>query len=262
MELRAHIAHINEFLSTAYGTPMRLSVLLAELGFSEGQLRVLRKGHIEPIITSFVSLVKLRLITSRDGDRMYYILCRRFALDGAAPETLESLGKALGISRERVRQIEQKDLRRGKSKGHRRVWEAGLRDMVTNLVGQPEEAVSSLRLMQQPHDRAPLQTDSETKTSMAGEEQDNAYPNNLVEMMTEVLEAVPEGLSTGMLAHVLFGSQGPVVDRLVDKHSFRGYGSLKKKLGYPGIRALITEYCQAHPLFEVVAGKIRLRTAA
>ena len=43
--------------------------------------------------------------------RMRHIVERRFGLDGQAPMTLEELSTALGVTRERVRQIEHKALR-------------------------------------------------------------------------------------------------------------------------------------------------------
>ena len=43
--------------------------------------------------------------------RMRHVLLRRFGLDGEQPQTLEDLGSELGITRERVRQIETRALR-------------------------------------------------------------------------------------------------------------------------------------------------------
>jgi transcriptional regulator with XRE-family HTH domain len=43
--------------------------------------------------------------------RMRLVLSRRFGLEGQAPQTLEAIGKELGITRERVRQLEAKGLR-------------------------------------------------------------------------------------------------------------------------------------------------------
>jgi RNA polymerase primary sigma factor len=43
--------------------------------------------------------------------RMRHVVSRRFGLDGQQPQTLEDLGSELGITRERVRQIETRALR-------------------------------------------------------------------------------------------------------------------------------------------------------
>jgi RNA polymerase sigma factor (sigma-70 family) len=43
--------------------------------------------------------------------RMRHVLTRRFGLDGASPQTLEEVGVGLGITRERVRQLEARALR-------------------------------------------------------------------------------------------------------------------------------------------------------
>ncbi len=43
--------------------------------------------------------------------RMRHVLAQRFGLDGSAPRTLEEVGVGLGITRERVRQLESRALR-------------------------------------------------------------------------------------------------------------------------------------------------------
>ena len=43
--------------------------------------------------------------------RMRHVISRRFGLDGDAPQTLEQVGTELGITRERVRQLESRALR-------------------------------------------------------------------------------------------------------------------------------------------------------
>jgi RNA polymerase primary sigma factor len=43
--------------------------------------------------------------------RMQLVLSRRFGLDGEPPQTLEQVGESLGITRERVRQLESRALR-------------------------------------------------------------------------------------------------------------------------------------------------------
>ena len=47
----------------------------------------------------------------RLNPRMRHVLAHRFGLDGVAPQTLEEVGVGLGITRERVRQLESRALR-------------------------------------------------------------------------------------------------------------------------------------------------------
>ena len=45
-------------------------------------------------------------------DREREVVVKRFGLDGNAPKTLEGIGDELGVTRERIRQIESKALRK------------------------------------------------------------------------------------------------------------------------------------------------------
>ena len=54
---------------------------------------------------------ELRRALERLNPRMKHVVLRRFGLDGMPPQTLEEVGADLGITRERVRQLETRALR-------------------------------------------------------------------------------------------------------------------------------------------------------
>jgi len=54
---------------------------------------------------------ELTAAIARLNPRMKHVVMRRFGLDGRAPQTLEEVGQDLGITRERVRQLETRALR-------------------------------------------------------------------------------------------------------------------------------------------------------
>ncbi len=55
--------------------------------------------------------VELTEALDRLNPRMRHVLAQRFGLEGNAPQTLEEVGAGLGITRERVRQLESRALR-------------------------------------------------------------------------------------------------------------------------------------------------------
>ena len=55
--------------------------------------------------------VELAAALEELNPRMRHVLARRFGLDGEPPQTLEEVGHSLGITRERVRQLESRALR-------------------------------------------------------------------------------------------------------------------------------------------------------
>jgi RNA polymerase primary sigma factor len=66
-----------------------------------------------PDTTTAENLRSKELASALDSlnPRMRLVLARRFGLDGETPQTLEEVGASLGITRERVRQLESRALR-------------------------------------------------------------------------------------------------------------------------------------------------------
>jgi RNA polymerase primary sigma factor len=66
-----------------------------------------------PDTTTADNLRAVELTAALDelNPRMRHVLARRFGLDGEPPQTLEEVGHSLGITRERVRQLESRALR-------------------------------------------------------------------------------------------------------------------------------------------------------
>ena len=60
--------------------------------------------------TKRIEYIASWLDTLRDDEKRVIIL--RYGLDGAEPQTLESIGKLFGVTRERIRQIELKSIRK------------------------------------------------------------------------------------------------------------------------------------------------------
>jgi RNA polymerase primary sigma factor len=54
---------------------------------------------------------ELQTALSQLSERMRHVLELRFGLTGTAPKTLEEVGAELGVTRERVRQLESRALR-------------------------------------------------------------------------------------------------------------------------------------------------------
>src|SRR3954469_19174331 len=63
------------------------------------------------VLAELLRAVELQLALDKLSDRMRHVLELRFGLAGAVPKTLEEVGSELGVTRERVRQLESRALR-------------------------------------------------------------------------------------------------------------------------------------------------------
>jgi len=62
--------------------------------------------ELELIRSSFVE--KIQAMVAELDEKEREVIRMRFGLDGEEPRTLQEIGEALGLSRERIRQIESK----------------------------------------------------------------------------------------------------------------------------------------------------------
>lgn len=126
--LKERVVGLNRLLSEIYKTDMRLSMLLDRLGFVSSQIEILRSNHLEEVVDCYVDIMKTRIVGWEGGERLFFIVCRRFGLDGQLPDTLANLGVHFDISRERVRQLETKTLRRCRRKWFREDCEKAMKE--------------------------------------------------------------------------------------------------------------------------------------
>jgi RNA polymerase primary sigma factor len=63
------------------------------------------------VLAELLRGVELHLALDKLSDRMRHVLELRFGLAGTTPKTLEEVGTELGVTRERVRQLESRALR-------------------------------------------------------------------------------------------------------------------------------------------------------
>ena len=242
MDLKTQMIGLNRFLSSVYGVPIGLSILLTDLGFTEQQIDQLQRNHLEEIVASSITSLKNRLVRGSSGDRTYGIVCRRFGLDGRTTETLQIIGERLGVSRERVRQIEQKAIRRCRSKTSRTAWEAALYDVATRLagVGESHEAVIPSSLFFRKHSTKSAKSEKRAVPTTSATNID-ARPE-YIQSITQILRCFSGGLRPSMVAHILYGSSGPAVNSLVSTYKFPDYGIFRSH-GFQNVRQTVLDIC-------------------
>ncbi|MTJ08500.1 sigma factor-like helix-turn-helix DNA-binding protein [Anabaena sp. UHCC 0204] len=134
INIKEIVIGLNNVLTEIYGNETRLSYLLINIGFNNQQVEYLRKHHLSQIVQICIQHLQQKILTFQDGERAYKIISRYYSLDGKPKETLQSLGDQLSISRERVRQLKEKTLKKCKSKSSRQFFEAKLQEEVIHLL--------------------------------------------------------------------------------------------------------------------------------
>lgn len=111
-ELKEWLLSLNDLAKDLYGTEWRISTALEKYPFSEAQIASLKTGELEAFLCNINFALQCRLLCGSNSVRFFNIIYQRYGLFGYAKQTLQAIGEEMGISRERVRQLEEKALRR------------------------------------------------------------------------------------------------------------------------------------------------------
>jgi len=105
------VINFNELLKDIYKKEMRISQILENNGLKGDRIKLL-KTNMNTLFEYIDFALKCKFIGYSNGKRFHQIICRRYGLFGCQKETLQAIGDDMGISRERVRQLEEKAIKR------------------------------------------------------------------------------------------------------------------------------------------------------
>ncbi|TYO92298.1 sigma factor-like helix-turn-helix DNA-binding protein [Desulfallas thermosapovorans] len=111
MDTKRQLYGINRLLADVYGENIRISALLADY-LDAAQLEFIKTEKLAEFLRMMVFGIRCCFVTIAGGMRLYSILSARYGLEGEAPRTLAQIGEIEGVTRERIRQLEQKALHR------------------------------------------------------------------------------------------------------------------------------------------------------
>ena len=111
-DIRSTAVGLHALLSDVYGEDQRVSDVLHSFGFAEDHIDKLRTDKITEFFENIRFALTCRFLHYSGGHRLLSILFRRYGLFDWPNETLEEIGSSMGISRERVRQLENKAIKR------------------------------------------------------------------------------------------------------------------------------------------------------
>lgn len=141
MDIHQRVESLNKLLDDLYKKETRLSSIFARAGFDAESILMLRDHHLESIFNCIIGVVTRKLAQGADGERLCQIVIRRYGLDGFPPETLQELGAIYKISRERVRQLEAKALRKLKHWRRKAQLEEELVNLANSLIAGNKESL-------------------------------------------------------------------------------------------------------------------------
>jgi|GEM_PF-1734140 len=111
-DLKVMTLSFNALLADIYGTEKRVSEILLDFGLEQSHINALKGVRSEVFYRNIKFALECRLLHYSGGRRLLEILCRRYGLFDHKKETFDEIGGTLGMSRERVRQLQSKAIKR------------------------------------------------------------------------------------------------------------------------------------------------------
>jgi len=111
-DFRQWLLNLNDLAKDTYNTEWRISDALKKHPFSESQIAFLKTDGLEDFLHNIDFALQCRLLCGSNGVRFFNIIYQRYGLFGHTKQTLRAIGDEMGISHERVRQLQEKALRR------------------------------------------------------------------------------------------------------------------------------------------------------
>lgn len=124
---------LNQWLEDVFGEEIRLSHLLNQAGLTETEINDIKTKHL----SDFIELVLNWIINNtirHDGERRNNMMIRHYGLIDGNPETLQSIGENLGLSRERIRQLVKKRLQFYKNTKNKEIFKVEIASIAKSLL--------------------------------------------------------------------------------------------------------------------------------
>jgi DNA-directed RNA polymerase sigma subunit (sigma70/sigma32) len=126
---------INEFLETIYGEPRLISDILRAEGIEEERTQLIKRHHLEEYLDKFVDGLSEVLDNPKWG-RLLEIVRYRYGIAGGEKMSLQAIGDIYGLSRERIRQLQNKAIRIMKNSKRKAKLENMAMNVAKEVLGQ------------------------------------------------------------------------------------------------------------------------------
>lgn len=128
---------LNIWLGDVFGEGTRFSGLLTETGFTDAEINTIKSNYLTDFIQGVVDLVAN---SNHGSERRNRVMVRRYGLLDGNPETLQSIGTSMELSRERIRQLVQKHIRFYSSSKRQEQFKADITSIARRLLDGEEVA--------------------------------------------------------------------------------------------------------------------------